>query len=120
MKTTSISRCKSHRPRHSTETALIKVIDDLLLNLDNDCVSGMVLVDYRKAFDMIDHTLLFKKLEVYGLSTETLQWFTSYLRHRRPQVKLGDKQSNGANVPHGIPQGYSDPCYLLSSSMTYP
>ena len=65
----------------------------------------MVLIDYRKAFDIIDHTLLLKKLEVYGLSTETLQWFTSYLRNRRQLVKLGDKQSNVAKVPHGIPQG---------------
>ena len=99
------TRQSGFRPRHSTETALIKVIDDLLFNLDNDCVSGMVLIDYRKAFDMIDHTLLLKKLEVYGLSTETLQWFTSYLTNRRQLVKLGDKQSNLANVPHGIPQG---------------
>ena len=58
------TRQSGFRPRHSTETALIKVIDDLLLNLDNDCVSGMVLIDYRKAFDMIDHTLLLKKLQV--------------------------------------------------------
>ena len=65
----------------------------------------MVLNDYRKAFGMIDHTLLLKKLEVYELSTETLQWFTSYLRNRRQLVKLGDKQSNVANVPYGIPQG---------------
>lgn len=70
------------RPRHSTETALIKVIDDLLFNLDNACVSGMVLIDHRKAFDMIDHTPFLKKFEVYGLSTETLQWFTSYLTNR--------------------------------------
>ena len=84
---------------------MIKVIDDLLFNLDNDCVSGMVLIDYRKELDMIDHTLLLKKLEVYGLSTETLQWFTCCLRNRRQLVKLGDKQSNVANFPHGIPQG---------------
>ena len=47
---------------------------------------------------MIDHTLLLKKLEVYGLSTETLQWFTSNLRNRRQLVKLGDKQSNVAET----------------------
>ena len=45
-------------------------IDDLLFNFDND---WMVLIEYRKAFDIIDHTLLLKKLEVYGLSMETLQ-----------------------------------------------
>ena len=52
------------RSKHITETALIKIIDDLLFNLDNDHVSGIVLVDYRKAFEMIDHILLIKKLEV--------------------------------------------------------
>ena len=60
------------RLKHSFETSLIKIMDDLLFNLDDDRVSGMVLVDYRKAFDMTDHTLLLKKLEVYGLSKESL------------------------------------------------
>ena len=98
-------RQSGFRSKQSTETALIKIIDDLLFNLDNDRVSGMVLVDYRKAFDMIDHTLLLEKLEVYGLSRDSLQWFTSYLKNRRQLVKLGDKQSSVAIVRHGIPQG---------------
>ena len=66
-------RQSGFRSKHSTETALIKIVDDLLFNLDNDRVSGMVLVDYRKAFDMIDHTLLLKKLEEYWLSRDSLQ-----------------------------------------------
>ena len=98
-------RQSGFRSKHSTETALIKIIDDLLFNLDNDRVSGTVLVDYRKAFDMIDHTLLLKKLEVYGLSRDSLQWFTSYLKDKRQFVKLGDKQSSVAIVRHGILQG---------------
>ena len=65
----------------------------------------MVLVDYCKAFDMIDHTLLLKKLEVYGLRRDSLRSFTSYLKDRRQLVKLGEKQSNVAIVRHGIPQG---------------
>ena len=65
----------------------------------------MVLIDFRKVFDIIDHTMLLKKLEVYGLSRETLQWFTAYLRDRRQLVNLRDKQSNAAIVPHGFPQG---------------
>ena len=76
-------RQSGFRSKHSTETALIKIIDDLLFNLDNDRVSGTVLVDYRKAFDMIDHTLLLKKLEVYGISRDSLQCFTSYLKAGR-------------------------------------
>ena len=100
-------RQSGFRSKHSTETALIKIIDDLLFNLDNDRVSGMVLVDYRKALiDMIDHTLLLKKLEVYGLSRDSLQWFTSYLKDKRQFVKLGDKQSSVAIVRHGILQGF--------------
>ena len=98
-------RQSGFRSKESTETALIKIIDDLLFNLDNDRVSGMVLVDYRKAFDMIDHTLLLEKLEVYGFSRDSLQWLTSYLKDRRQLVKLGDKQSRVAIVRHGIPQG---------------
>ena len=98
-------RQSGFRSKHSTETALIKIVDDLLFNLDNDRVSGMVLVDYRKACDMIDHTLLLKKLEMYGISRDSLQWFTSYLKDRRQLVKLVDKQSSVAIVRHGIPQG---------------
>ena len=98
-------RQSGFRSKHSTETALIKIIDDLLFNLDNDRVSGMVLVDYRKAFDMIDRTLLLKKLEVFGISRDSFQWFNSYLKDRRQLVKLGAKQSNVAIVRHGIPQG---------------
>jgi hypothetical protein len=77
---------------------VINVIDDLLFNLDNNCVSGMVMVDYRKAFDMVDHTLLLKKLQIYRLTKESLLWFTSYLKERRQFVKLGDKQSDTALV----------------------
>ena len=47
------SRQSGFRKGHSTETALIKIIDDLLFNLDEDKVSGMILVDYQKAFDML-------------------------------------------------------------------
>ena len=98
-------RQSGFRSKHSTETALIKIIDDLLFNLDNDRVSGMVFIDYRKAFDMIDRTLLLKKLEVFGISRDSFQWFNSYLKDRRQLVKLGAKQSSVAIVRHGIPQG---------------
>ena len=83
-------RQSGFRSKHSTETALIKIIDDLLFNLDNDRVSGMVLL---------------KKLEVCGISRDSLRWFTLYLKDRRQLVKPGDKLSSVAIVRHGIPQG---------------
>ena len=54
--------------KHSTETALSKIIDELLFNLEKDRVSGIVLVDYRNAFYMVDHELLLRKLKVCGVA----------------------------------------------------
>ncbi|KAK3736568.1 hypothetical protein QZH41_003150 [Actinostola sp. cb2023] len=55
------------RRHHGTDTALIKTVDKILLDLDKDCVNGLVLIDYRKAFDMVDHNILMAKLKVYGM-----------------------------------------------------
>ena len=55
------SRQSEFRRKHGTETSLIKIIDKLLFDLDKDRVSGMALVDYRKAFDIVDHELLLRK-----------------------------------------------------------
>ena len=63
------------------------------------------MVDYCKAFDMVDHGLLLENLQVYGLSEGSFEWFESYLRDRRQLVKLGDTQSSPAVMHHGIPQG---------------
>ena len=72
--------CQSgFRRHHGTDTALIKIVDDLLFNLDRNYVSGMVLIDYRKAFDMVDHQILMSKLRAYGLEDDTADWFSSYL-----------------------------------------
>ena len=43
------------RPNHSTETALIKLTDELLFNMDNDMATGLAFVDFRKSFNSINH-----------------------------------------------------------------
>ena len=99
------SKQSGFRQLHSRQTALIRIIDDLLFNLDNDRVRGMILIDYCKAFDMVDHFILQDKLYTYGLDNTSLTWFQSYLSDRRQFVSMSDKESTTSIIPHGVPQG---------------
>ena len=65
----------------------------------------MVLVDYCKAFDMVDHGLLLDKLKLYGVGGETIKWLQSYLADRHQLVYLGGCVSDMVLMKHGVPQG---------------
>ncbi len=75
------------RPSHSTETALIRVKNDLLLSSDRGCIYLLVLLDLCAAFDTIDHNILLNRLEDFvGISGIALAWFKSYLSDRHEFV----------------------------------
>ena len=99
------SRQSGFRGMYSTETALIKLVDELLFGLDNNHVCGIVLVDYRKAFDMVDHKLLLRKLELYGIVNQEFAWCHSYLLDRKQIVRVNGSESSKALMLHGVPQG---------------
>ena len=99
------SKQSGFRCHHSTETALIKIIDQLLFELDNNRVTGMVTVDYQKAFDMLDHSLLLLKLKIYGFDENAIAWTKSYLHQRKQCVQLSGARSTMREICHGIPQG---------------
>ena len=65
----------------------------------------MVLVDYRKEFDMFDHEVLLRKLKVYGVGNQELNWCRSYLCSRKQVVHVRGKESGEAILRHGVPQG---------------
>ena len=71
------------RPHHSTETALLKITNDIRLNLDSKRPTILVLLDLSAAFDTIDHNILLDTLRNWvGLSGPVLNWFTTYLLDR--------------------------------------
>ena len=91
---------------HSTETALLRVQNDLLLAADAGNPAILVLLDLTAAFDTVDHRILLSRLEQYvGLSGVALSWFQSYLSDRSFSVQLGDFFSSAAPLTCGVPQG---------------
>ena len=99
--------CQSaYRPGHSTETALLKVVNDLFLSLNKGNISVLALLDFSSAFDTIDHTILVHRLHTdFGFTDTVLQWFSSYLTDRTHYVSLCNHCSDFAPVHSGVPQG---------------
>ncbi len=94
------------RPRHSTETALVKITNDLLLASDQGCISLLVLLDPSAAFDTIDHDILIDRVQNYtGVQGQALRWFRSYLSDRYHFVYLNEEASRLSPVKYGVPQG---------------
>ena len=99
--------CQSaYRPGHSTETALLKVVNDLFLSLNKGNISVLALLVFSSAFDTIDHTILVHRLHTdFGFTDTVLQWFSSYLTDRTHYVSLCNHCSDFAPVHSGVPQG---------------
>ena len=96
----------AYRQYHSTETAVLKVYNDLLLAADEGDVSALCLLDLTAAFDTVDHYLLMLRLECqFGLRSVVLQWFSSYLSDRTFQVVFGGSTSYVVFIVCSVPQG---------------
>ena len=93
------------RAGHSCEHALLTAQNSILSTLNKKEVAVLLLIDFSKAFDMVDHKILLNKLEHYGVRSNLLQWFKSYLTDRRQFVKVNETESSTLNLSHGVPQG---------------
>ena len=93
------------RKFYSNEIDLIRLIDQLPFDLDRNKVSGLIFVDYRKAFDLIDHLLLMKKLDAYGIRGNELNLLRDYLSNRSQYVNVDGYCSSLKPMKFGVPQG---------------
>ena len=93
------------RPLHSTETALNKITNDLLMASDSGLLTILILLDLSAAFDTICHTTLLSRLSSIGITHTPLDWFTSYLSDRTQFVQLRSLKSTPSPVTSGVPQG---------------
>ena len=66
----------------------------------------MILIDLQKAFDIVNHDILLKKMELIGLPEETTKWFKPYLSNRKFKVHIKNTFSEPGNLLCGVPQGY--------------
>ncbi len=94
------------RPRHSCETALLKVFNDICVTLDSGCAAMLMTLDLTAAFDTVDHRTLLSHLEQHvGIKGSALMLIKSYLTDRSFSVQLGSFSSIVAPLTCGVPQG---------------
>ena len=93
------------RKNHSTEHALIELMDQIKLNIGKNKMSCGIFIDLSKAFDTVDHKILLSKLEHYGIRGTTLDLLKSYLSNRSQYVQIEKSKSETRFVSCGVPQG---------------
>ena len=96
----------AYRAKHSTESALLKIVNDILLSIDKGDVCVLALLDLSAAFDTLDHSILRRTLEhSFGLRGPVLSWFSAYLSNRNQTVCVGNHRSESVELVYGVPQG---------------
>ena len=100
-----MDRQSGFRQHHSCQTALIKLVDSWLTAIDDGHIIGSVFLDFKKAFDLVDHKILLHKLKLYHFSQIALKFFDSYLSNRLQLINIDGVRSKTSLVSTGVPQG---------------
>ena len=97
------------RSNHSCEQAVNELIGEIAKSKENGKITAAIFLDLSKAFDTLNHPLLLRKLERYGIRGNTLKWFESYLSNRSLRAKVstsnGITYSDTKEINYGTPQG---------------
>ena len=96
----------AYRRYYSCETALVKLVNDLLWNLENQNITMLTAIDLSAAFDTVDHGVLLDVLQKqFGIEGKTLKWMDEYLRPRKCKVNIGSSYSLEKPLEFSVPQG---------------
>ena len=91
---------------HSTEHSVVKPASQIYESFERNQQMLEVFIDLSKAFDTVNHSVLIKKLQMYGIRDINLAWFCSYLANGKQYISLGHGLKTGTqNIPCGVPQG---------------
>ena len=93
------------RPGHSTSSALIDFIYTVVNALHKREIMIALFLDLKKAFDTVDHGILLRKLELYGVRGIVLNLFKSYFSNRKQFVEISKFKSELKMIKCGVPQG---------------
>ena len=93
------------REKHSTLHATLLITDKIQRVIEDGLYSCGIFLDFSKAFDTVDHSILIRKLSNYGIRGIANDWFASYLNNRRQHVSIGNVKSDNLVITHGVPQG---------------
>ena len=87
------------------EHALLTAQNELLQALSQKKISLLLLIDFSKAFDMVNHDILLDKLNHYGIRGVVNNWFESYLKGREQYVSVNGNYSSRKSIKYSVPQG---------------
>ena len=93
------------RENHSCHTALVKMIDSCLHAINKSEFTGIVFLDFKKAFDLVNHHILLEKLKLYFPNSTTVDFIRSYLSERQQYTCIDGKKSEKGQILSGVPQG---------------
>ena len=88
----------------STDSCLPYLNNKIATGVESGLYTGMILIDLQKAFDIVNHDILLKKMEFIGFSEETTKWFKSYLSNRKFKVHSKNTFPKSGNLLCGVPQ----------------
>ena len=93
------------RAGRSTQDQLILVYDEVSKWLDDGCVTDLVMFDFAKAFDVVSHSILLRKLHLIGIAEPLIYWIEDFLIGRSLSVSVKGVLSKSRPVSSGVPQG---------------